>query len=165
MISIMADLCWTHAHSFLGRICDKFPGVCPWANRSFAIQFPFRHTQFHWTSLKNVTDTQSLRKLKTRQFSVSCFLRCVEPTKSKTRSIFWAYCVTLCAFHTVNVLFKRCFIRFPFYSFYDIQRFKAILYFFEVERYIFFNTEIKKKKKFFWLFVTSETWKHQLLLS
>jgi hypothetical protein len=44
-----------------------------------------------------------------------------------------------------------------FILFCDIQRFKAFLYFFEVERYIIFNTEIKKKNEFFWLFVPSET--------
>jgi hypothetical protein len=44
-----------------------------------------------------------------------------------------------------------------FILFYDIQRFKAFLYSFEVERYIIFNTEIKKKNGFFWLFVPAET--------
>ena len=34
----------------------------------------------------------------------------------------------------------------PFILFYDIQRFKAFLYFFEVEIYVIFNTEIKKEK-------------------
>jgi len=33
-----------------------------------------------------------------------------------------------------------------FILFCDIQRFKAFLYFFEEERYIIFNTEIKKEK-------------------